>query len=56
MADTNRATAEQIARDLMVAWLPHSGITITPDKPAATGEEIGEIYRALLAKVISGPK
>ena len=42
---------EEIARDLVVAWLSYNLVTHNANNPEQTGQAIGKIYQAVLQAV-----
>jgi hypothetical protein len=48
-------TPEEIAKDMMVAWLSHNAFTYnSADKATDLGEKIGDMYTAVLRAVKEG--
>jgi hypothetical protein len=50
MAQSN----EEIARDLVVAWLSHNAVSFNLNNPEKVGQSIGAIYTAVLHAVKEG--
>jgi uncharacterized membrane protein (DUF441 family) len=48
------ASADEIARDIVVAWLSHNSVPFDTNNPTKTGQTIGTIYKAVLAAVQGG--
>ncbi len=46
---------EDIAKDIVVAWLSHTQVSYDINNPEKTGEAIGIIYKAVLAAVQGAP-
>jgi hypothetical protein len=44
---------QEIARDIVVAWLSHNDVRFDFENPGKTGESIGKIYTAVLEAVQS---
>jgi hypothetical protein len=48
------ADADEIARDIVVAWLSHNNLSADAQDTTKTGERIGLVYKAVLAAVREG--
>ena len=49
-------TSDEIARDIMVAWLSGNTVSFTLADAEKTGEAIGKVYTAVLQAVREGMK
>jgi hypothetical protein len=45
---------EEIAKELVVAWLSHNDLRFDFENPAKAGEDIAKIYKAVLQAVREG--
>ena len=48
------AQNDEIARDLVIAWLSNNNISHNINNPEKTGEAIGLVYKAVLQAVKAG--
>jgi hypothetical protein len=48
------AQPEEIARDIVVAWLSHNQVSFSLNNPEQAGEAIGKVYKAVLQAVREG--
>jgi hypothetical protein len=48
------AQADELARDIVVAWLSHNNVSFSLNDPEKIGEALGKIYTAVLQAVQGG--
>ncbi len=44
-------TVQEIAKDIVIAWLSQAQVSLNVNEPASTGQKIGEVYKAIVKAI-----